>query len=105
MIDDWIDAWSKKDVSHYLSIYATDFHLPHRKSRADWARERQSRIVKPASIKASYADLQTAINEETARIRFRQTYVSDMINATDTKELDMVRRDGRWLIVSERVIP
>ncbi len=41
---------------------------------------------------------------ETATVRFRQTYVSDSINSTDTKELDFVRRDGRWLILSERVI-
>jgi adhesin transport system outer membrane protein len=104
VIDDWIDAWSKQDVSRYLSTYATEFQLPQGKSREDWARERRSRIEKPASIKVSYADLQTAINGETATIRFRQTYVSDSISSTDTKELDMVRRDGRWLIVSERVI-
>lgn len=103
-LDAWIDAWSKKDVSRYLSAYATDFQVPQGKSREGWARERRSRIEKPASIKVSYADLQTTTKGEAAMVRFRQTYVSDSINSTDTKELDMVRRDGRWLILSERVI-
>jgi hypothetical protein len=41
---------------------------------------------------------------ETAKIRIRQSYVSDSLRSTDTKELDMVRREGRWLILSERVV-
>lgn len=103
-IDAWIDAWSRKDVSRYLSAYATDFEPPQGQSRENWSQERRSRIEKPDSIKVSYANLQTTTKGETATVRFRQTYVSDSINSTDTKELDMVRRDGRWLILSERVI-
>ncbi len=103
-IDKWLDAWSRKDVSRYLLAYATDFQPPQGKLRKDWEQERRSRIEKPASIKVAYADLQTTLNGETATVRFRQTYVSNSINSTDTKELDMVRRDGRWLILSERVI-
>ena len=103
-IDNWIDAWSKKDVSRYLSAYAKEFQPPQGKSRESWNLERRSRIEKPVSIKVSYADLQTTMKGETATVRFRQTYVSNSINSTDTKELDMVRRDGRWLILSERVI-
>lgn len=103
-IDIWIDAWSNKDVSRYLSAYAKDFQPPQGQSREEWNQERRSRIEKPVSIKVSYADLQSSTKGESAMVRFRQTYMSDSVSATDTKELDMVRRDGRWLILSERVI-
>lgn len=103
-IDDWLDAWSRKDVSRYFSAYARDFQPPQGVSRESWEKERRSRIEKPASIKVTSADLQVAMNGETAKARFRQTYVSESLRSADTKELDMVRRDGRWLIFSERVI-
>lgn len=103
-LDNWIDAWSRQDVVRYLAAYAVDFQPPQGQSRENWDKERRARIEKAESIKVSYADLRTTLSGESATIRFRQTYESNTISSAETKELDMVRRDGRWLILSERVV-
>ena len=99
----WSSAWSKKDVGSYLAAYAPDFQVPDKRARGVWEAERRQRIEKPGKIDVALDNLHIRLDGETARAEFRQTYRAGTFVRKTTKRLDLVRRDGRWLIVRESV--
>jgi tetratricopeptide (TPR) repeat protein len=99
----WAQAWSKKDVEGYLSHYAKDFRTPKGEQRAQWEKDRRTRISAPKSIAVSVASPKvTMTGSNQANVTFRQTYRSDVFKGTSTKTLLFVRQDGRWLIQQEK---
>jgi tetratricopeptide (TPR) repeat protein len=102
-IDLWAAAWSRKDAKAYLAIYAHDFKTPAGESRAAWAAERQKRIGKPGAIQVSYENLRITVDGDTTTVKFRQHYKSASLKTSSNKVLQMGKRDGKWLILQERV--
>lgn len=103
-IDDWLAAWSKKDVKRYLGYYARDFTIPGKASRKDWEAERALRIGKPGKIEVSRGRLTVKLSgEDKATASFRQNYVSASFKAASNKTLHLVKRDGKWQIQQELV--
>jgi tetratricopeptide (TPR) repeat protein len=102
-IDQWTVAWSRKDVKAYLATYARDFKTPAGESRAAWDAERQKRISKPGAIHVSYENLHISVEGDTATVKFRQHYKSASLKTSSNKVLQMGKRDGKWLILQERV--
>jgi tetratricopeptide (TPR) repeat protein len=99
----WAQAWSKKDADAYLAHYAKDFKLPGAQSRADWEKNRRSRIAAPKSIAVEVASPKVTLQgAERASVSFRQTYRSDVFKGTNSKTLLMVKAEGRWLIQEEK---
>ncbi len=103
MLDHWANSWSRKDVKNYLATYARDFKTPGGESRSAWESERQKRIAKPGSINVSYENLRVTVDGDTATIKFRQHYKSASLKSSSNKVLQLVKRDGKWLIQQERV--
>jgi tetratricopeptide (TPR) repeat protein len=102
-LNDWAQAWSKKDADAYISHYAKDFKTPAGESRADWEKARRSRITAPKSISVVIASPKVAMTgANQAKVTFRQTYRSDVLKTTSSKTLVMVKSDGRWQIQQER---
>ncbi|MCF8197162.1 MAG: tetratricopeptide repeat protein [Sulfuritalea sp.] len=99
----WAAAWSSKDMKAYLEAYASDFKTPGGESRSAWSAGRKKRIVKPGSIDVSYDNLRITINGDTATASFRQHYKSSNFKTSGNKVLQMGKRDGKWMIVQERV--
>ena len=100
----WASDWSKKDVSGYLSHYAKDFKTPKGESRSAWEKGRTQRIDAPKKIEVEVLSPKVSISsDDAASVTFRQVYRSDIIKATGTKTLVMVKSDGKWLIHEERV--
>ena len=102
-IDQWVAAWSRKDVKAYLATYASDFKTPAGESRAAWDAERQKRINKPGAIQVSYENLRVSVDGDSATVKFRQHYKSASLKTSSNKTLLMGRRDGKWQILQERV--
>lgn len=103
-IDGWAAAWSKKNVKSYLSYYAKDFETPRGQSRSAWEAERNKRIAKPGSIHVSFDNLRvTKEGPDRATARFHQYYQSASLKSGGNKVLELVKRDGKWLIKQERV--
>jgi tetratricopeptide (TPR) repeat protein len=102
-VDLWAAAWSRKDVKSYLAAYARDFKTPGGESRAAWDSERQKRIAKPGAIQVSYEGLRISADGDTATVKFRQHYKSATLKTSSNKVLLMGKRDGKWLILQERV--
>ena len=101
-LDAWATAWSSKDVKSYLAHYASEFKTPGGVSRATWETERRQRINKPGSIQVEIEKLNVKISGDVATATFRQKYRSASLNVSSAKTLGLVRRDGRWLIVTEQ---
>jgi murein L,D-transpeptidase YafK len=103
-VQSWAAAWSKKDVKAYLGHYAKDFKTPAGESRAKWETDRTQRIDKPGAIAVSVDDVRVAAEgADRATARFRQHYRSATLKTASNKALLLVRQDGRWLILQERV--
>lgn len=104
MVEDWAAAWSKKDVSQYLSYYARDFALPGRQSRAAWEAERRKRIDKPGNIQISVDELDVSMDgPDRATVRFRQHYQAPWLKSSSNKTLVLIKHGGYWQIKQERV--
>lgn len=99
----WAAAWSRKDMKAYLAAYANDFKTPGGESRAAWSAERKKRIDKPGAIEVSFDNLRVSVEGDTATASFRQQYKSASFKTSSNKVLQMGKRDGKWLILQERV--
>lgn len=103
VVDGWLAAWSKKDVKAYLGHYARDFD-PKDQSRKDWEAERTQRVGKPGKIEVTRDKLSIKTEgEDKAVVRFRQNYRSANFKSSAGKTLTLIKRDGKWLILEERV--
>ncbi|MFT4171804.1 MAG: tetratricopeptide repeat protein [Rhodocyclaceae bacterium] len=102
-VQDWADAWSRKDVAAYLAAYGRDFQVPGGGARTAWEQERRDRITKPGRIQVRLSKIQVALQGDSATVRFRQAYSSSNFDATSGKTLIMTRQGAHWLIQQERV--
>jgi tetratricopeptide (TPR) repeat protein len=102
-VNDWAQAWSKRDVDAYLAHYAKDFKTPAGESRAEWEKTRRSRITGAKSIQVAVDSAKVTMQgPDQASVSFQQTYRSDKLNSKNHKTLDLVKADGRWLIREEK---
>jgi len=103
-VNAWAKAWSAKDVDGYLAFYAKDFQTPNGEPRGEWEKGRRQRIGAPKSISVTVDSAKVSVSGDAqASVTFRQSYRSDVIKATSTKTLVMVKSDGRWRIRQEKV--
>jgi tetratricopeptide (TPR) repeat protein len=103
-IEAWAAAWTRKDVKAYLARYAKDFKVPSGASRTSWETERNQRINKPGKISVDVDNIKVSVDAaDQVTARFRQHYKSATLSSSTTKTLVLVKRDGKWLIVQERV--
>jgi tetratricopeptide (TPR) repeat protein len=98
----WAAAWSNKDMKRYLDSYTGDYRAPGSASRSAWEADRRARIEGKAKIQVTVQSPKVTINGDTATVNFRQIYDSDRLDVASSKTLQMVRKDGRWLIREER---
>jgi ketosteroid isomerase-like protein len=98
----WAAAWSNKDMKRYLDAYTSDYRAPGTGSRSAWEADRRARIEGKAKIQVTVQSPRVTINGDTATVNFRQIYDSDRLDVASNKTLQMVRKDGRWLIREER---
>jgi tetratricopeptide (TPR) repeat protein len=103
VVNDWAEAWSKKDADAYLAYYAKDFKTPGTEARAEWEKSRRARITAPKSIAVGVESAKVTMSGgERATVTFRQNYRSDVLKSNTRKTLVMVRANGRWQIVEEK---
>lgn len=100
MLAAWISAWENKQLDKYMSFYARDF----RGSGKNWRQWRKhknylNRSYKKITVRAQ--DLKIKVAGTRAQVSFIQHYQSDWHHDLGAKHLDLVFRDGRWLIRSE----
>lgn len=100
-INSWAAAWSAKDIDKYLGFYSETLAYSKGQSRQDWVEERRSRINAKAHINVKIESPQVKWEGNTAKVSFRQIYISDRLKDTMRKTLVMERQDGQWRITRE----
>ena len=100
-IKGWASAWANQDTKAYLGYYSSAFK-PDSGSRASWEAQRSARLSSPSKIELTISDLAIAkISETSAKVTFKQGYVSNKFKENGKKTLLMVKEDGVWKIVRE----
>ncbi len=100
----WARAWSEQRVDAYLACYASNFRAPGGIRRGTWEAQRRERISSPGSINVSVEQLKIiTVASQIAVATFVQSYRSDNYHDRVSKLLDLVREDGEWRILEERV--
>ena len=101
-INNWANAWSRKDVKGYIAQYAADFNVPRGMSRKEWEAERAQRIAgKSGKISVTFDEPQISVNGDKATAKFRQHYKARGLSNSTSKTLVFVRSGNRWLIQEE----
>ncbi len=102
-IERWRRSWSERNIQGYLDSYDPGYTPNPNVTREQWINERTNRIVPRKFIEVSIDNLRLEPGDnDTVIARFTQHYRSDILENRTKKELVFSRRNGAWLIVSER---
>ena len=100
-VEEWVDAWSNRDLSRYLAAYSENFRPADGTSLARWKAQREQRIVGRNSITVAVRNIDIVASADRATVTFRQDYSSDAYSDTMRKELRLRNENGQWRIVHE----
>jgi outer membrane protein assembly factor BamE len=101
----WADAWLRHDEEAYLAAYDADFVPQGGRSRAEWIASRRLLlgVTKSIDLKIESPSVEWG-TDGSATVTFNQFYRSDGYRDAVVKQLRMIERGGRWLIVEEKVL-
>ena len=103
-IEEWRTAWSARDLPGYFAMYAPGFHPARFPNHEAWRRYKTRVILGKRFIRVRISSLELARDEKGRVVaRFVQDYRADDYRDRVRKEIVWERRNGRWLIVDERV--
>lgn len=104
-VGDWANAWAARDEDKYIAAYDASFVPQGGGSRDDWEKRRRLllSVAKNIELKVDSPSVERA-EDGSVTVTFNQFYRSDSYRDAVVKQLRMVERDGRWLIVEERVL-
>ncbi len=104
-LNDWANAWSRRDDEAYLAAYDASFVPQGGGSRTDWEKRRRLLlgVAKNIELKIDSPSVDRA-DDGTVTVTFNQFYRSDNYRDAVVKQVRMTERDGRWLIVEEKVL-
>jgi outer membrane autotransporter protein len=104
-IDSWLDALTNKNMDSYFNSYAANFATPDGSSRLQWERKRRTEISREGNpiIKVSYMTVKPQGDQASAV--FTQTLQNGDAREVALKSVDLIEKNGRWLIVKEDSMP
>ena len=104
-LNTWVGAWTRQDKAAYFAAYDASFMPSGGSSRADWEKRRRLSfgLAKKVDIKIDSPSIDRT-EEGAVTLTFNQYYRSDTYRDAVVKQMLMVERDGRWLIVEEKVL-
>jgi ketosteroid isomerase-like protein len=103
-VNGWAKAWSNKNPDAYLAYYAPTFQVPGGEARANWEATRRDRILRPKLIEVTVGSPKVSFDANgRAVVKFRQGYKSDALSTSGAKTLTLVKNNGNWQIVQERM--
>lgn len=97
----WMNALANKNMETYFNSYASEFSPSDGSTRQTWEKKRKLEISRNGNtgIKTSY--LTITPNGSQATAVFTQTLTDGDHQETLLKAVDLIEKNGRWLIVSE----
>ena len=104
-VNAWAQAWAQRDDEAYLAAYDAGYVPQGGGTRADWEKRRRLllAVAKNIELKIDSPSVDRS-DDGTATVTFNQFYRSENYRDAVVKQLRMAERDGRWLIVEEKVL-
>jgi tetratricopeptide (TPR) repeat protein len=102
-VQNWVAAWSSKDLKGYFNAYGRDFAPSGGGGRSAWEAERRARIEGKSKISVRLEGLQVVVNGSKATARFRQDYRANGIAISSRKTLELSKQSDGWKITREAV--
>ena len=101
----WASAWAARDEEAYLSAYDMSFVPQGGGSRADWAQRRRLLlgVARHIDVKIDSPSVER-LGDDSAIVTFNQFYHSNSYRDAVVKQLRLIERGDRWLIVEEKVL-
>ncbi len=104
-LNDWAAAWVRRDEVAYLAAYDDAFVPQGGGSRIEWEKRRRMLLAVARNVEVKIESPSVDRDEEgTATVTFNQTYRSDSYRDAVVKQMVMVERGGRWLILEEKIL-
>ncbi|MDO8774111.1 MAG: tetratricopeptide repeat protein [Burkholderiaceae bacterium] len=102
----WAQAWSAGDFDAYLDFYDETFIPEGGKTRALWEVERRQRVARRRGIRVELSAIDvSALEPQSAEVRFIQAYTSSIHSDRGVKVLRLVQRGEAWKISRESFLP
>jgi len=101
-LQNWMSAWSEKDVPLYLSYYDQSFKPKNGMNRKKWIKDRYRKLNKKF-ISVSWTEVPTVtiLSCNEARVIFEQKYQSNNYKDKSKKQIVLKRNQDIWLIIEE----
>ena len=101
----WANAWKRRDEAAYFAAYASSFVPQGGGNRTDWETRQRMLFAETMDIDLKIESPSVARGVDgSATVTFNQFYRSGSFRDDVVKQVRMVERDGRWLIVEEKVL-
>lgn len=99
-VQDWAQAWSRKQPDAYIAAYVPGFKGSEA-SAAAWQAARRVRILNKKEISVVVSDMAVVVGKTQWSATFTQAYTADQLRLVSRKTLAFELRNGRWLIARE----
>ena len=99
-VNQWLAAWSAKDMDKYASFYANNFYSDAM-NKKKWVERKRSIAGKNDFIKVSGKMFQIKQINDTCEVTFFQDYRSSGLATQGTKKLNLINKGGSWKIYQE----
>jgi hypothetical protein len=99
----WIDSWTERDSTLYLSYYSDKYRPEPGTSRKIWLTTRRDRLQRPDWIKVVMQGIKLRkLAGNKVQVKFQQHYHSNLYQDQIWKSLNLVNEKGAWKIITER---
>lgn len=99
-VNQWLTAWSSKDMEKYSSFYSKEF-ISDGMGKAAWVKRKKTLAQKYSFINISGTDFKVELGGETCEVSFFQEYESSGYTTRGTKTLKLTDEGGLWKIYQE----
>lgn len=100
LIDNWLKAWSSKDIKAYGNFYADKFRTQGMNKKS-WLRYKDKLNKKYDYIRVNKRNLKLVKNNDKIRVSFLQDYESNVFKASGLKQIELKLERGQWKIYRE----
>jgi murein L,D-transpeptidase YafK len=99
-VEQWLAAWSAKDMAEYAAFYANDFYSDGL-GKSAWVRRKKQLAKRYDYISVTGKDYKVIQKKDGYEVSFLQLYESSGFSTQGRKRLKLVRKGGLWKIYRE----
>jgi murein L,D-transpeptidase YafK len=99
-VNQWLAAWSAKDMDKYASFYANHFYSDGM-NKKKWVARKKTIAGKNDFIKVTGKKFQFKQTNDTCEVIFFQDYKSSGLSTQGVKKLNLTNKGGSWKIYQE----